>query len=240
MAKTATIAVAAFAAAGLLAGGLAGCAAKDTSPQTLSAADLQNKMMEQFADTSMPPKSVVCKNGLTLETGQTATCDVTLADSTGVEAVATVNMDSGTADYTIEPALTKDQVAQLITSTDPAMSATCDAGLPSTVGATVQCEATVNGTMTKRAVTVDGVDGLQIDTSVHRLWPKEQVQELLLQKLNADGKPVETVVCEADVVGKPGSAVECAAVTGSEKKGYVVTLTTIEQDSFDIDYTDAP
>lgn len=236
MAKATTIAVAALAAVGLL----AGCAGKDKSPQTLSAADLQNKMMEQFADTSMPPKSVVCKNGLTLETGQSATCDVTLADSTSVEAVATVNMDSGTADYTIEPALTKEQVAQLITSTDPAMSATCDSGLPSSIGATAQCEATLNGTVTKRAVMVDDVNGLEIDTSVHRLFPKDEVQELLLQKLNADGKPVETVVCEADVVGKPGSAVECAAVTGSEKKGYVVTLTTIEQDSFDISYSDAP
>lgn len=233
---------AAIAAAGLLGGALSGCSSRaDTSPQTLSAADLQKKLMDQFAGTSMPPKTVVCKDGLTVEPGKSVTCDVTLADSTSVEAVTTVKKEEGRdVAYEINPQLTKDQVAKLVASTDPAMTVTCDDGLPASIGAMAQCQATLNGVVTKRAVQVDDVNGLQIDTTVHRVFPKEQVQDIVLQKLNADGKPAETVACSDDIVGKPGNTVECAAVTGNDKKGYVVTLTTIEQDTFDVDYKDAP
>lgn len=241
MISTSRLAVA-IAAAGLIAGGLAGCSSKaDKGPQTLSAADLQQKLMDQFAGTSMPPKTVVCKDGLTLKAGQTVTCDVTLADSSSVEAVTTVKQEEGKdIAYEINPQLTKDQVAKLVASMDPAMTVTCQDGLPASIGAMARCEATMNGVANGRAVMVDDVNGLQIDTTVHRVFPKEQVQDVVLQKLNAAGKPVETVACSDDVVGKPGNTVECAAVTGNEKHGYVVTLTTIEQDKFDVDYKDAP
>jgi hypothetical protein len=79
-----------------------------------------------------------------------------------------------------------------------------------------------------------------MDVSVKRLWPKEKVQEVLMQRLNADGTPAETVECVDGVIGKTGQNVECAAVTGNQKKGYVVTVTTVEDDDFGIDYKDVP
>lgn len=236
---------AAIAAAGLLAGALSGCSSAtkndDTAAPPMGAQGLQDKLMKDFAGTVMPPKSVVCKEALESQVGKSATCDVTLADGTGVEAVTTVkHIDGKNVVYEISPALTKDQVAKVVANGSPAMAVSCESGLPGTIGATATCTATVEGVVTKRVVEVDDVNGLQLDTTVRRLWPKEQVQDVLLQKLNAAGQPVETVACTDDVVGKPGTTVECAAVTGSQKRGYVVTLTTIEEDKFDLDYKDAP
>ena len=243
MAHTSRIA-AGVAALGLLAAGIAGCSSSkqdDTSAPPMGAQGLQDKLMKDFAGTTMPPKSVVCKESLESQVGKSATCDVTLADGTTEQAVTTVKqIDGKDVVYEISPALSKDQVAQLVAGMAPASAVTCDSGLQGTIGATVNCQVTIDGVVSTRVVEVDDVDGLQMDTAVHRLWPKEQVQDVLLQKLNADGKPVETVACTDDVVGKPGNTVECAAVTGSDKHGYVVTLTTIEQDKFDVEYKDAP
>lgn len=79
-----------------------------------------------------------------------------------------------------------------------------------------------------------------MDVSMKKVWSKEQVQEILLQKLNADGTPAETVECVDGVVAKTGANVECVTVTGNQKKGYVVTVTTFDDDSLGIDYKDAP
>lgn len=236
---------AAIAAAGLLGGALSGCsnATKndDTSAPPMGAQGLQDKLMKDFAGTTMPPKSVVCKDALESQVGKSATCDVTLSDGSAIEAVTTVKrIDGKNVVYEISPALTKDQVAKIVSNNTPATAVACESGLSGTIGAMATCDVTIDGVVTKRVVEVNDVDGLQLDTAVHRLWPKEQVSDVLMQKLNADGKPVETVACTDDVVGKPGNTVECAAVTGSDKKGYVVTLTTVEQDKFDVDYKDAP
>ena len=236
---------AAIAAAGLLAGALPGCSSgtknDDMSAPPMGAQGLQDKLMKDFAGTTMPPKSVVCKEALESKVGNSATCEVTLSDGTTAEAVTTVkHIDGKNVVYEISPALNKDQVAKIVASMVPASAVVCESGLPGTPGAMATCEVTINGVVSKRVVEVDDVNGLQIDTSVHRLWPKEKVSEVLMQKLNADGKPVETVACSDDVVGKPGNTVKCATVTGSQKHGYVVTLTTVEEDTFGVDYKDAP
>jgi hypothetical protein len=61
-----------------------------------------------------------------------------------------------------------------------------------------------------------------------------------MQKLGSDGKPVETVDCIDDMVSKVGSTVECAAVTGNDKTGYVVTVTEAEGDNVNFDYKAKP
>jgi hypothetical protein len=72
------------------------------------------------------------------------------------------------------------------------------------------------------------------------MLPKQQVEDVLLQKLGSDGQPVETVDCVDDVVSKVGSTVECAAVTGNDRTGYVVTVTEVQGDNVNFDYTAKP
>ena len=234
---------AAVTAIGLLGAGLAGCSAKveTKSSAAISAADLQKRLTEQFAGFTNPPKSVSCKDDLAAEVGKSSSCDVVLADSSTVEAVATVTGVKGSdLSYDIMPALTKEQLAQSVSTMAGASSVTCASGIEGKIGATAQCDTILNGVDSKRVLQVDGVNGLDLDVSMKKMWPKEKVQEILLQKLNADGTPVETVECVDGVVGKTGANVECATVTGNQKKGYIVTVTTFDDDNLGIDYKDAP
>lgn len=235
----------ALAALGILVAGLTGCSASvkvgSSGVPSVSPEDLQTKLAEQFAGATTPPQSIVCKDPLVGEVGKTASCEVTITDTNTIEAVSTVTKVDGTKiDFDISPALTKEQLAKAITGPDSPATVSCASGLEGKVGATAQCESTVDGMTDKRVVEVDDVSGLQMDFSVKRLVPKEQVGDLLMQKLAADGKPVETVECVDDVVAKTGTSVECATVTGGQKQGYVVTVTTVEENTFDIDYQDAP
>lgn len=236
-------AAAALAALGLLGTGLTGCSAKveTKSAPTISAADLQKRLTDQFAGADSPPKSVTCADELVGEVGKTATCDVQLSDTNTVEAVVTVsNVDESNVSFDIMPALSKQQLEKAIAGMGVTGTVSCDSGIDGKIGATAQCQSTADGVVTKRVVEVGDVSGLQMDVSVTRLLPKEMVGEVLMQKLSADGKPVETVDCVDDVVAKTGNNVECATVTGNAKQGYVVTVTTVEEDTFDIDYKDAP
>lgn len=235
--------MAAITAIGLLSAGLSGCSAKveTKSAAAITAADLQKKLTEQFAGSTMPPKSVTCKDDLAAEVGKTSSCDVLLADSSSVDAVVTVTgVKGGDVSYDIMPALTKEQLAKWVSGMAGASAVSCATGIEGKIGAMAQCDTTLNGVDSKRVLEVDGVNGLELDISMKKMWPKEKVQEILLQKLGADGTAVETVECVDGVMGKTGANVECAAVTGNQKKGYIVTVTTFDDENLGIDYKDAP
>ena len=83
-------------------------------------------------------------------------------------------------------------------------------------------------------------DKLGLELSVFMLLPKEQVQEVLMQELSADGTPVETVECVEDVAAKVGSVVECVTVTGDQQQGYDVTVVEAEGDNVNFDYKAKP
>ena len=228
---------------GLITAGLSGCSAKveNKAAAPMSAADLQKKLTDQFAASQTPPKSVTCSDDLAAAVGKTATCVVALNDTDSVDAVVTVTDTKGSElSYDIMPTYTKDQLATVVSEMVAGSAATCATGLEGKIGATAQCETTLDGVAAQRVLQVDNVSGLDMDVSIQRLWPKEKVQEVLMQKLNADGTPAETVECVDGVVAKTGADVECVAVTGSQKKGYVVTVTTFDETSFDLDYKDAP
>ena len=228
---------------GLITAGLSGCSAKveNKAAAPMSAADLQKKLTDQFAATPTPPKSVTCADDLAAAVGKSSTCVVALNDTDSIDAVVTVtDAKASPLSYDIMPAYTKDQLAKVVSGMVAGSSATCATGLEGKIGATAQCETTLDGVVAQRVLQVDNVSGLDMDLSIKRLWPKEKVQEVLMQKLNADGTPAETVECVDGVVAKTGADVECVAVTGSQKKGYVVTVTTFDETSFDLDYKDAP
>lgn len=235
------------AAAGLLGAGLSGCSAKvDTETKTVksvSAAELQTNLTERLTTAGSPPESVTCKGELVGEAGKTARCDVVFSDTNSLEAIVTATGAEGSEiSYELTPAMTKEQVEKAVASLSSAKSAKCDAGLDGTVGNSTNCEITLDGQAAKRIVEVAEVDPakLGIELSVFMLLPKEQVQEVLMQKLSADGTPVETVDCVEDVASKAGSVVECVAVTGDQQQGYDVTIVEAEGDNIDLDYKAKP
>ena len=238
-----------IALAGLLGTGLVGCSASvktETSVSTKAAVspdDLQKDLTDRLNKSGMPVKSVTCGDELVGEVGKTARCAVSFSDTNTIEAVATVTkVDGSSVNFDITPAMTKGQVEKAVAGMASAPSATCASGLDGKVGETTKCELTIDGQPAKRTVEVAKVDPamLGIELSTYMMLPKQTVQDLLLQKLGSDGQPVETVDCVDDVVSKVGSTVECAAVTGNDKTGYVVTLTEVEGDNVGIAYKAKP
>lgn len=230
------------AAAGILG---SGCSAKveTSSTKSVSAADLQTNLADRLTAAGSPPKTVTCKGDLTGEVGKTARCDVVFSDTNSLEAIVTAtNVDGTDITYELTPAMTKDQVEKAVAGIAAVPSAKCDAGLDGKVGETTSCEITQDGQPANRIVEVAKVDPatLGIELSVFMLLPKEQVQEVLLQKLSSDGTPVETVECVGDVSSKAGSTVECVAVTGNDRQGYDVTVIGAEGDNVDLDYEAKP
>ena len=172
-----------------------------------------------------------------------ATCDVVFSDTNSLEAIVTATSVEGSdISYELTPAMTKEQVEKAVADLASAQSAKCEAGLDGTVGTTTNCEVTLDGQASKRIVEVAQVDPakLGIELSVFMLLPKQQVQEVLMQKLSSDGTPVETVECVDDVASKVGSVVECVAVTGNEQQGYDVTVVEAEGDTVNFDYKAKP
>lgn len=235
--------------AGLLAASLSGCSASvktETSVSTkasVSADDLQKDLTERLNKAGMTAKSVTCKGELVGEVGKTARCDVSFSDTNNVEAVFTATKVEGTSvSFEITPAMTKEQVEKAVAGLSSAPSATCASGLEGKVGETTTCEMSIDDQSVNRVVEVAKVDPakLGIELSVYMLLPKQQVEDVLMQKLGSDGQPVETVECVDDVASKVGSTVECVAVTGSDQTGYVVTVTEAEGDTVNFDYKAKP
>lgn len=236
--------IGAVSAAGLF---LSGCSAKvetSVSKQASVTADqLQKDLTDRLNQAGMTAKSVTCKEDLVGEVGKTARCDVSFSDTNNVEAVFTATKVEGSdVSFDISPAMTKEQVEKAVAGIAAAASATCAGGLDGKVGATTKCETTQDGTVTKRIAEVAKVvpEKLGLELSVYTMLPKQKVEEVLLQKMSADGKAVETVECVDDVASKVGSTVECVTVTGNDKVGYDVTVTEAEGDNVNLDYTAKP
>lgn len=244
MAKTIN-AVAAVVVCGLAAVGLSGCSASVTTETkaAVTADQLQKDLTDRLTNAGMSAKSVTCKDELVGEVGKTARCDVSFSDTNNIEAVFTATKVEGTTvSFDITPAMTKEQVEKAVAGIASAPSATCASGLDGKVGETTKCDIMIDGTPSKRVVEVAAVDPakLGIELSVYMMLPKQQVADVLMQKLGSDGQPVETVDCVDDVMSKVGSTVECAAVTGNDTTGYVVTVTEAEGDNVNFDYEAKP
>lgn len=232
------------AATGLVGAGLSGCSATETKVgKSVSAAELGTNLTERLTAAGTPPQSVTCKSDLVGEVGKTSRCDVVFSDTNSLEAiVTTTGADSSEVTYDLTPAMTREQVEKAAAGLSSAQSAKCDAGLDGKVGTTTNCEVTLDGQTSKRIIEVAAVDPdkLGIELSAFMLLPKQQVQEVLMQKLSADGTAVETVECVDDVSAEVGSVVECVAVTGDQQQGYDVTVMESEGDTVNFDYKAKP
>lgn len=173
------LSAAALATAGVLSLAVAGCSAKSDNAATganatkdaaknttaaasapsMSAADLQTSLAARIS-ASTPPQSVTCSGDLPGEVGKTTSCEVTVNDTTSVQANITVTKVDGTnIDYAFEPAMTKEQLEKAFAANVSA-DVTCDAGLDGEVGASTTCNVTKDGTTDTTTVSVSKVQGL--------------------------------------------------------------------------------
>lgn len=247
--KTTKIAAgaAALAAVGLLGAGLSGCSGsvkvETKSTPSVSATDLQKDLSDKLSAAGMTVKSVTCKDDLVGEVGKTAACDVDFNDTNSVEAVFTATKVEGTTvSFDIAPAMTKAQLQKAVSTISNSPTVTCDSGVEGKVGAQTNCEVTKDGTASKRIVEVSQVDAgkLGLEISVWQVLSKQQLQDLLTQKMAANGAPPESVDCVDDVVAKKGTVVECSVSSGGQVQAYDVTVTDTQGDTVSFDYAAKP
>lgn len=237
---------AALAAAALLGAGLSGCSGEvkveTNSTPSVSATDLQKNLTDRLTQAGNAPQSVTCQGDLVGEVGKTATCDVVFSDTNAVQATLTATkIEGSTVNFDVKPALTKDQLAKAVSGLTSTPTVSCDSGLDGTIGATATCEVTTNGTTSKREITVSGVNSLSMDLDVTLIATKQQVQDMLKAKMGADaGAEPENIVCADDIVAKAGNTVECVVTAGGADTTYLVTVTTIENDTVNFDYAAQP
>lgn len=171
--KTTRIAAgaAALAAAGLLGAALSGCSVKvETSKgvPSVSAENLQQSLTEQLTKAGNAPKSVHCKTDLAGEVGQTATCEIIMTEANTFDAVVNVtSVDGDTVKFDTSPALTKEQLQNVVKGMAEAESVACDTGIEGKVGAVANCTITKDGAESQNVVGISKVEGLMMDISVN-------------------------------------------------------------------------
>lgn len=241
-----TAGAAALAAFGLLGAGLTGCSGSFSvgtkSTPAVSGPDLQKELTDKLTAAGNAPQSVTCKQDLPGEVGKTATCDVVFSDTNSVEAILTAtSVEGDTVNFDIAPALNKEQLQKAVAGLASTPTVRCDAGLAGTVGASATCEVDVNGVVFKRIVTVSAVSGLAMDLDVTPVASKQQVEDMLMERLAADAAgPPDSVACVDDVVAKAGNTVECVVTAAGTDQNFLVTVTTVDGDTINFDYAAQP
>lgn len=243
-------AVAGVAVAVLFGAALSGCsgsekdgtkAAESTGPakSAVSAAELQEQLTDRLGGDGLPVDSITCEGDLPAEIGATTRCDVKFTETNDIEAIVTATDSEG--GYDLTPAMTKAQLEKAVTQIASAQSASCADGLDGNIGASTQCQLTSGGATVTQVAEVADVDAatLGMEISLYGIVSQQQVEELLMQRLGADGQSVETVECVGDGSTKEDGTVECVAVSGDQQQGYLVTVTDAEGDVA-IDYVSSP
>ena len=204
--------------------------------------DLQADIAARLATAGEKPQSVVCKDPLIGEVGQSARCDVTMGPTNSFEPVVTVtDIDGASIVYEMIPALSRPQleraVARLVSS--PPEAVACLAGLPGRTGAEAQCDVTSGGPPLRRTATVTSVRGLTMTLDVLPLLTKAELEASLLDELTGRvNRRPDSALCTGNLEGRVGNTVDCTVVSGAERAELVLTVT--EVDGTKIDYSYAP
>ncbi|MEH3140010.1 MAG: DUF4333 domain-containing protein [Mycobacterium kyogaense] len=204
--------------------------------------DLQADIAARLAKAGQTPESVVCKDPLVGEVGQSARCDVVLSPTNSFEPIVTVtDIDGASIEYEMIPALSQPQleraVARLVSSTPDTVA--CLSGLPGRAGAVAQCDVSAGGAPVRRTATVTGVTGLTMTFDLLPLLTKEELESSLLDELTGRvNRRPDSAVCGGGLEGRVGDTVDCTVVSGAERAELTLTVTAV--DGTKIDYTYAP
>ena len=212
----------------------AGCAALRSggAGEAVSATVLQKDIAERLTRAGQPPKSVSCDGPLAAEAGASTHCVVVLSDVNSIEPVVTLTSVEPPA-YSVTPAVNPEQLARALGSLLSSRAVRCESGLDGKVGAQSHCEVTKDGTTMTRTVDVTNVEGLLMSYVVLPVLSRQQVQDLVAQRLTQGDQRPQRVDCGGDLQGKPGSTLECVATTGGQTKPLLLTVSTVKGDVID-------
>lgn len=231
------------AAVGLLVVALPGCShpAEQGTPTYMSVGDLEANVARKLSESGGKPQSVRCDAGLVA--GQTAQCDVEFA---GVNAplphtrvlVTATGTDESNLTFDLAPTMSREDVEKAVAGMADAPAAACQTGLEGRVGASTKC--TVMDSDRIAEVAKVDLANLRMELALYPFLPKEQVQDILMQRLFADGMFVQSVECASGVAAKTGSPIECSVNTGDRIQRYDVTVVQTPDGFVNLDYRTKP
>lgn len=221
---------------------IVGCSAGTETAAPVSAADLTKNITDTLTKVGKPPQSVSCSGDLPGEVGKSTSCDITLTPDNRFQAIVSVaRIEAGRPVPVFSPAASKDQLAQLVSRLTGASAVSCESGIEGKVGQDAQCDLNRNGVSLKQTVEVTKVEGLEMSLAVLPSLAKQQVQQLVADKL-AVGAPArpQSVDCAGDLQGKPGATLECSVVTDGAAQPYVLAVTGVQGDAINFEVAPKP
>lgn len=216
--------------------GPVGCAAQDAGGASVSAATLKKNLTDSLTQGGVSPQSVTCRQDLPGEPGKTARCDVVVDDANSFEAVFTaLRIEGGTVVFDVTPAATRAQLARTVSRLTGSPAVACSSGLDGKVGREAQCDITRGGATVRQTVEVADIDGLAMGLKVLPVLTSGQVQDLLLDKLTADGRRPQAAECAGNLKGKAGATLECVVAADGQRRPYLLTVTAVDGDAIDFE-----
>jgi hypothetical protein len=149
----------------------------------------------------------------------------------------------GSGDPTVTQAQLEKEVASRVSGEDAdQVEVTCKGDLTAKVGETQDCEATAAGTSTGIRLTVDAVEGEDVEFSQTLFISETELASAVDGYLTDQGIKVTGVTCDGELLGEKGKSAECA-VSSSSDGNATVRATTSSIDglavNFDIEVVEA-
>lgn len=214
----------------------AGCARESSTTEVVSAASLQKDIAGRLTAAGLPPKAVTCQGGLPGEPGSSTRCDVVLSDTNSIQPVVTLTT-ADPVNYAVTPAVSAEQLAKAVGTLLSTSEVRCRSGLDGKTGAQTQCDVTRDGVAMVRTIEVTNVEGLLMSYSVLPALGRQQVADLLTQRLAAQGgQRPERVECSGDLQGEVGAVTDCTVTTGTDTREFTLTVTNVNGDAIDFGY----
>lgn len=227
---------------------LTGCSleASVNDRPTIPADALQKDLADSLTEAGETPQSVDCKDDLVGEVNSTARCEVAISDTNQFEViVTTTGVEGSTVNYETAPALTTEQVESFLTNqieTNMGLavsSVSCESGLEGDVGAVAFCDVVTPEAQPRFAAELTDVQGLLMTIDAVPVLTKSEVEASLAGELERQvGTRPESTTCTDDLIGKPGTTVDCT-VTGGTDVAYF-TLTVTGTDGLTVNYNFEP
>ncbi len=171
-----------------------------------------------------------------------------ISPTNSFEPVITVTgVDGGTINYAMSPALSKEQLEKAVSrlvvdaAHADAASVLCESGLDGETGATARCLVDSDGLTLWRTVEVNSVEGLLMNYDVVPVLTTEEVARSLLGDLERQlGRRPNSAHCNDNLEGRPGNAVDCTVVTGSQTQEFSLTVTAVSGGNIKYSYAPRP
>ena len=133
----------------------------------------------------------------------------------------------GSGDPTVTQAQLEKEVASRVTGEDAdQVEVVCKGDLTAKVGETQDCEATAAGTSTGIRLTVDAVEGEEVEFSQTLFISETELASAVDGYFTDQGITVTGVTCDGELVGEKGKSATCEVTSSSDGDATVRTTTS--------------